>query len=123
MGRQDLAPRLLLTKFLPRLLSPPSLIMGFPGGPAEENLPANSGDMGSISGSGRYPGVGNGNPLWYYCHGNLPWAEEPGRLQFMGLQRVVGQDQALVNAFMHHPSLINNSLNLPTGTWKVMEAK
>ena len=53
----------------------------------------------------------------------IPWAEEPGRLQFMGLQRVVGQDQALVNARMHRPSLINNSLNLPTGTWKVMEAK
>ena len=28
-----------------------------------ENLPANAGDMGSISGSGRSPGVEDGNPL------------------------------------------------------------
>ena len=29
----------------------------------------NSGDPGSIPGSGRYPGEGNGNPLQYSCHG------------------------------------------------------
>ena len=28
-------------------------------------------DMGSIPGSGRSPGVGNGNPLQYSCLGNL----------------------------------------------------
>jgi len=27
-----------------------------------KNPPANAGDAGSILGSGRYPGVGNGNP-------------------------------------------------------------
>ena len=34
------------------------------------NLPANSGearDTGSTPGSGRSPGVGNGNPLQYSC--------------------------------------------------------
>ena len=30
---------------------------------AVKNLPANAGDMGLISGSGRAPGEGNGNPL------------------------------------------------------------
>ena len=33
-----------------------------------KNLPAkagDAGDVGSILGSGRSPGVGNGNPLWY----------------------------------------------------------
>ena len=30
-----------------------------------KNLPANAGDMGSISGLGRSPGKGNGNPLKY----------------------------------------------------------
>ena len=35
-----------------------------------KNLPANAGDKGSISGSGRYPGEVNGNPLQYSCHGN-----------------------------------------------------
>ena len=42
----------------------------FPGNAMVENLPANAGgtrDVGSILGSGRSPGVGNGNPLWYSC--------------------------------------------------------
>ena len=30
-----------------------------------KNLPANAGDAGSIPGSGRSPGGGNGNPLQY----------------------------------------------------------
>ena len=29
-----------------------------------------SGDAGSIAGSGRSPGIGNGNPLQYSCLGN-----------------------------------------------------
>ena len=32
---------------------------------------ANAGDEGSISGSGRCPGEGNGNPLQYSCLGNF----------------------------------------------------
>ena len=38
-----------------------------------KNPPANAGDtgdVGSIPGSGRSPGVGNGNPLQYSCLGN-----------------------------------------------------
>ena len=35
-----------------------------------KNLPANAGDAGLILGSGRSPGVGNGNPLQYPCQGN-----------------------------------------------------
>ena len=34
------------------------------------NLPASAGDTGSISGSGRSLGEGNGNPLQYSCLGN-----------------------------------------------------
>ena len=55
-----------------------------------KNPPASAGearDMGLIPGSGRSPGGGNGNPLWYSCW-ETPWTEEPGGLQFMGLQRV-----------------------------------
>ena len=44
--------------------------MGFPGGPAVKNLPASAGDEGSIPGSGRYSGEGNGNSLQYSCLGN-----------------------------------------------------
>ena len=32
-----------------------------------KNLPASSGDVGLISGLGRFPGKGNGNPLLYSC--------------------------------------------------------
>ena len=42
----------------------------FPGGAAVKNPPANAGDardVGSISGLGRSPGIGNGNPLQYPC--------------------------------------------------------
>ena len=35
-----------------------------------KNWPANAGDAGSIPGSGRSPGGGNGNPLQYSCLGN-----------------------------------------------------
>ena len=45
--------------------------MDFPGGTVvKKNPPANAGDTidaGSIPGSGRSPGVGNGNPLQYSC--------------------------------------------------------
>ena len=35
------------------------------------NPVVNAGDMGSIIGSGRSPGEGNGNPLQYSCLGNV----------------------------------------------------
>ena len=35
-----------------------------------KDLPANAGNSGSISGSERSPGEGNGNPLQYSCLGN-----------------------------------------------------
>ena len=44
--------------------------MGCPGGSVVENPPVNAGDMGSIPGSGRSSGEGNGNPLQYSWLGN-----------------------------------------------------
>ena len=32
-----------------------------------KHLAYNAGDLGSIPGSGRYSGEGNGNPLQYFC--------------------------------------------------------
>ena len=37
--------------------------LGFPDGTAVKNLPADEGDMGSIPGLWRFPGVRNDNPL------------------------------------------------------------
>ena len=43
-------------------------------------------DAGLIPGSGRSSGVGHGNPLQYAW--KIPWKEELGRLQSIGLERV-----------------------------------
>ena len=64
--------------------------LGFPGGTVVKNLPANAGDArdtGSTPGSGRSPGVGNGNPLQYSCLENFM---DRGAWQatVKGLQRV-----------------------------------
>ena len=61
--------------------------MGFPGGSDSKASACKAGDVGSVPGSGRSPGEGNGNPLQYSCLEN-PWTEEPGGIQSMGLQRV-----------------------------------
>jgi len=53
------------------------------------NPSANAGDVrdkGSISGSGRSPGGGHGNPLPFLTW-RIPWTEEPGELQSLGSQR------------------------------------
>ena len=44
--------------------------MDFPGDSVIKNLPANTGDVGSIPGLGRSPGEENGNPLQYSYLGN-----------------------------------------------------
>ena len=41
--------------------------MGIPGGSNGKESACNVGDLGSIPGSGRSPGEGNGNPLQYSC--------------------------------------------------------
>ena len=51
-----------------------------------KNEPANAGDNGSISGLGRSPGGRNWQPTPVFLPG-IPWREEPGRLQCMGLQK------------------------------------
>ena len=43
---------------------------GGPRGSVVKNQPDIAGDVGWIPGSGRSPGVGNGNPLQYSCLGN-----------------------------------------------------
>ena len=55
-----------------------------------KNLPANAGDIravGSIPGSGRFPGGGYGNPLQYSCL-RIPRTEKLGGLQSRESHRV-----------------------------------
>ena len=66
------------------------LLFSFPGDSEVKNLPANAvdtRDMGSIPGSGRSTGGGNGNLLQYSCLGNS-MARGAWQLQSMGSQRV-----------------------------------
>ena len=53
--------------------------------PAMQETACNAGDVVSTPGSERSPTEGNGThssiPAW-----EVPWTEEPGRLQFMGSQ-------------------------------------
>ena len=60
----------------------------FPGGSDGKVSAYNVGDPGSIPGSGRSSGEGNGNPFQCSCLENPEWMEEPGSLQSMGSQRV-----------------------------------
>ena len=58
-----------------------------PGGSEGKASACNAGDRGSIPGSGRSPGEGNGNhSSTLAC--KIPWTAEPGRLQSMGSLRV-----------------------------------
>ena len=72
--------------FIKRLFSSSSLT-DFPGGSDGKVSSYNEGDLGSIPGSGRSSGEGmaihSSTPAW-----KIPWMEEHGRLQSMGLQRV-----------------------------------
>ena len=43
------------------------LRLGFPGDSDGKESAGNAGDLGSIPGSGRSPGEGNGYPLQYSC--------------------------------------------------------
>ena len=43
------------------------VLVDFPGGSDSKASVYNAGDPGSIPGTGRSPGEGNGNPLQYYC--------------------------------------------------------
>ena len=47
------------------------MMLGFPNGSAGKESDSNTGHPGSTPGSGRTPGVGNGNPLWHSCLENL----------------------------------------------------
>ena len=73
--------------------------LSFPSGSEVKVSACNAGELGSIPGSGRSSGEGNGDPLQYSCL-EIPWMEEPGWLQFKGLQRV-GHDWATSLSLIH----------------------
>ena len=58
--------------------------MGFPGGSEVKVSACNTGDPGSIPGSGRTPGEGNGNPLQDSCLENPMDRESHGQKSLVG---------------------------------------
>ena len=66
-----------------------SSILRFPGGSDGKNSPCNVGDLSWISGLGKSPGGERGNsPHYSGEYWRIPWIEQSGRLQSIGLQRV-----------------------------------
>ena len=64
-----------------------SIVRGFLDGSVIKNLPDNTGDAGSIPGSNRFLGEETATHFSILAW-EIPWREEPGGLQSMGLQRV-----------------------------------
>ena len=60
--------------------------LGFPRSSTVKNLPAKAGDAGLIPGRGRSPGEGKATHSSILAW-EIPWTEEPGRLQSTGLQK------------------------------------
>ena len=59
--------------------------------PVVENLPGNASDirdLGLSPGLGKIPWRGKCQRTPVFLPGKIPWTEEPGMLQFIGLQRV-----------------------------------
>ena len=64
----------------------PHFTVGFPGGSNGEESACNAGDPGSIPGLGRSPGEEMATHSSILAW-KIPWTEDPGGLQSMGLQR------------------------------------
>ena len=64
------------------------IIWGFPGGSEVKGSACNAGDLGSIPGSGRFPWRRKWQPTLVFLPGvDIPWKEEPGRVQSMGSEK------------------------------------
>ena len=61
-----------------------------------KNWPANTGDKGLTSGSGRSPREGNGNPLQYSCLGN-PMERGAWRATVHGIPKELDMTEQLNN--------------------------
>ena len=86
--------------------------LAFPCGSVVKNPPANTGDMGLIPGSRRFPWERKWQHILIFLPGKILWTEEPRGLQSVGSQRV-GYDR--VNLY-----LITNVLSFWSWFIKIM---
>ena len=81
-------------------------LFDFPGGSNSRESTCNAGDLGLIPALGRSPGGGNATHSSILAW-EIPWTEEPGRLQSMGSQRgkhdlATKQQQDFSEKHRHH---------------------
>ena len=83
--------------------------LGFPGHSVGKESTCNAGDTDSIPGSGRSPGVGNGNPLQYSCLEN---SMERGAWRAAVHRAAKGRD--MTEATEHTPKHMGLCINIKT---------
>ena len=81
--------------------------MGFPYGSVSKESTCNGGDPGSISGSGRSPGEGNGYPIQYVLETSLvaQMVKRPPTMQEIWV-RSLGQEDLLEKEMATHSSIL-----------------
>ena len=89
----------------------------FPCGSEVKASACNVGDLGSISGSGKLPGEGNGNPRQYSCW-RIPWTEEPDRLQPM-LNSIQFHTKVCNSKYAWGASLVAQRLKHLPAMWEI----
>ena len=77
-----------------------AVVKGFPSG--GNKAICNAGDVGSIPGSGRSQGGGNGNPFWYFCLKN-------------------SMDRGAWWATVYGVTKSRTRLSMHTGTWPLLK--
>ena len=96
-----------------------SVYIAFPGGADCKESVCNAGDLGSIPGSGKSPGGGNGNSLRLLAW-RISWTEEPGRLQSIGCKEL-DMTKWLTHTYTHiHVYLFGILVGLGQGLLSVL---
>ena len=89
----------------------------FPGGSEDKVYAYNEGDPGSIPGSGRSPGEGNGNPLQFAW--KIPRTKEHCQLQSMG----VAKSRTRLSNFTFTLALFGICLPGSSHTWRLADTR
>ena len=104
---------------MPRWISPSQTCHSFLGGTVAKNLPANAGDSRDalILGSGRSPGVQNGNPLQYSFLENSMDRGAWWAIQFMGCKESDMTEHMHTHTHTHTQTCQSQSFKQRSASW------